>query len=47
MFNNLHSTQNMLVILPIKTRLKVEYTGDISIAKEVILRYVLYMLDFK
>lgn len=37
----------MSVILPTKTHLKVEYIGDISIAKEVILRDVLYIPDFK
>ena len=47
MFKHLHKTQNISVILPNKTRLKVKYIRDISIANEVILRDVLYIPDFK
>lgn len=35
------------MILPTKTRLKVEYIIDISIEKKVILKDVLYISDFK
>ena len=47
MFKELHSTQNMSAILPTKTRLKVEYPGDISIARQLVLNDVLYIPDFK
>ena len=39
----LRSAQNMYVILPTKTRLTVEFLGDIFITKDEVLRDVLYI----